>query len=434
MRLSIRLRPWLLSLLPLVVAAAPLVAMANETHSWCIPGDPKDPSSSSVQQVNQVVQYVCSLSNFGYCCDRTSGQGRWDLACIQKGSAYAFNILKQDVCGRYAWTQGPVVDTPSDHDQYYPRDFNVFAVAGTVSNLAHVQGPVAGQGAITASSFNVNSTQQEGLALITQGDLNISNATVYGNAIYGGTYNPQNSGVTYTNGRLYQENPNPLTFPINFGTAQTNLQDMSAALYQYPTTPGSSAKRDSNNNHKVVFKSTDPDLNVFSIVGNLMSGTTTYSFDVPRGSTVIVNVGSDGAVIQDASFTDPTAKLGLRNMLWNFYGTKTLTIQSTGFPASILAPWAATTLKWGSVAGTVVALSANISAELYAYPFRMPGCGGCLCLDQDWSCSNDTTLDDTGSAETLGPEAGFLGSSLSKMDARLVVPLIFRGAKSKFWS
>jgi hypothetical protein len=159
----------------------------------------------------------------------------------------------------------------------------------------------------------------------------------------------------------------------------------------------------------VAFKGTNADLNVFSITRSLLDGTTNYAFDVPPQSTVIVNVSALMPVIQNASFTDAAGNpLGVRNMLWNFFHAAGLTIQSTGFPASILAPGAVATLKWGSILGTVVVWSATVEAEIYTNPFRIPGCGGCLCLDQKWSCSNDTTLDDTGTPAVLGAEAGFL--------------------------
>jgi len=47
---------------------------------------------------------------------------RWSLACVQKAADYALTLHAGDVCGRYAWAQGPIANT----QQYYPRDFSLF--------------------------------------------------------------------------------------------------------------------------------------------------------------------------------------------------------------------------------------------------------------------------------------------------------------------
>jgi hypothetical protein len=48
------------------------------------------------------------------------------------------------------------------------------------------------------------------------------------------------------------------------------------------------------------------------------------------------------------------------------------------------------------------------SSELHWLPYEIPSSGGCLWADSNWSCSNDTTLDDYGHAAVIGREAGFL--------------------------
>lgn len=58
-----------------------------------------------------------------------------------------------------------------------------------------------------------------------------------------------------------------------------------------------------------------------------------------------------------------------------------------------------------------------------------PVCCGCLCKDEQWSCSVETCVDDSGRAVLLGPESGYLGvdygdrsrerTAKSKMQARV---------------
>jgi len=279
------------------------------------------------------------------------------------------------------------------------------ALAGPVSGLADVEGPVASYGLATARSFSLNSAQKERVALVAQGGVSFNNGTVYGDVQYAGAYNTNGRSVTYIHGEPRPTFPGP--FPIDFTTARARLKEMSASLNLYPTTPGSSVTKSYST---LTFKGTSHVLNVFSISSSLLTGTSTYVFDVPPESTVIVNVPNATRVtIQNAGFSDASGHaLPANNMLWNFPFAPALTVQSVGFPASILAPSAAVTLKWAFVRGTVVGWSATVDAELHWRPFQLPGCGGCLCLDQGWSCSADTILSDDGTPGMLGPEAGFL--------------------------
>ncbi|MBN1606559.1 MAG: choice-of-anchor A family protein [Polyangiaceae bacterium] len=395
MRLLIGLSAGILSLLVLLT---PFRALADEAHSWCIPGPPKNPSGSPNPQVNQIVGWVCSQDGFDDCC---APAGKWSVSCIQKASRHAFDELGQDTCGRFAWAQGPVSGT----QQRYPRDFALVAVGGAVSGLADVEGPVASKGLASAASFSLNSARRDAVALIAQGGISFNNGTVYGNVHYAGSYNTNGRSVTYINGLPPTGPSDP--FPMDFTIAKTKLQGMSAALFQYPTTPGASVSKEYST---LKFTGTDPVLNVFSVSSALFRNTYTYSFDVPPESTVIVNVSGGATIaVQNAGFTDGNGQLLRRsNMLWNFPATTTLTIQSVGFPGSILAPYAAATLRWSNIEGTVVVWSATVSAELHFHPFRFPGCAGCLCLDADWSCSDDTVLTDAGDPATLEHEAGFL--------------------------
>ena len=76
--------------LPLLLGPliTPLGAMADEAHTWCVPGDAKDPSGSSDPTVNQIVQWVCSQEGFASCCDRSPPvhNKRWTASCIHLGS------------------------------------------------------------------------------------------------------------------------------------------------------------------------------------------------------------------------------------------------------------------------------------------------------------------------------------------------------------
>jgi choice-of-anchor A domain-containing protein len=377
------------------VVWAPAVAMAQQSHSFCVPGRPMvNPSPAGTDSTtSQVVANVCSKTAFASCCNQSGG--RWSMACVQQGADFArqSNLSGGDVCGRYAWTQGPIAGT----QQFYPRDFNLFTLAGDASTFRDVQGAVAIQGNASTSGFNLDWTQQERIGLVANGSVTLANGTLFGNSAFGTTFTA--SGVTFVGG----SRPTAPSHPIDFAGAATKLQAMSTALTLYTSTPATKT------NSTVTFRGTDPELNVFTVSTSLFAGTTEYTFDVPAGSAAIVNVSGATPNIQNAGIDMVSGSPSNNKILWNFIDATSLTLQSVMFPGSILAPNAAAHLINGKVSGTVVVKSAlQTTAELYRFPLVMGGCTGCLCMDTTWSCSDDTSMDDRGRATDINYEAGFL--------------------------
>ncbi len=172
-----------------VLLSAMLVPSTGRTdaaHSWCVPGGPKSsPSNSGDPNTDIVVNYVCNHYPNSNCCQ---SNGRWSLWCAQKGAEYAkgqkLGVPDGDICGRYAWTQGPV---SSSIPQYYPRDFNIVTLAGDLWNFQDVWGPVAVNGNLgSANGFELNSGSR-GLpvAAFVEGSLSLTSGTIFGNLYYG---------------------------------------------------------------------------------------------------------------------------------------------------------------------------------------------------------------------------------------------------------
>jgi choice-of-anchor A domain-containing protein len=369
-----------------------------------------------LRTANAVVGHVCGLAGFSNCCDQQSGKGWWKLSCVQAGAAYAKNTLNAgDVCGRYAWAQGPIAGT----QQYYPRDFSLLALSGKASGFQDVQGPVAANGDVaSATGFNLNSGKQEPIALVSTGGVNLASGTVNGDVNYvaGNTY--QGPYVTYFNGA-----PSAVASPgpIPFSTAYGNLQAMSNAIAAYGGIPASKS-------HQTITFTAAPgekELSVFSVAPGLLTGTTSFIFAVPTmTSAIIVNVLDTNPIFQAAGFGGTNGPLSSSKILWNFPNAKTLVISSLVFPGSILAPNAAARLADGQIDGTVVVNSADPAAiELHWAPYQVPSSGGCLWYDAKWSCSDDTAVDDAGHAAAVAAEAGFLqidSESYSFLDAEAI--------------
>jgi choice-of-anchor A domain-containing protein len=385
----------------LLALLTPTVGLAKEPHSWCVPGKPMvtPPDGTTDIDTAAVVVHVCKMTGLSGCCNQSGG--RWSLACVQAGADWARqnNLGGGDICGRYAWAQGPVTGT----QQYYPRDFNLVTLTGGTTSFQDVQGPIAANGDVAASGFNLNpQSQGKGTALIATGTVGLNSGTINGNVQFG--RKPYTDpGVTYVNGTRPDPNAPFQTSPIDFGAALGNLTDMSTKLALYDSIKVTSK---SNGNTTITFTGSDTELSVFSIDSSLFSNTTQYNFAVPSTSAVIVNVTGKNPMIRNAGFAYSTSR---NQILWNFLQAETLTIASVVFPGSILAPKAAAQLQFGQINGTVVVGSSVTLSELHWSPYQVPSVGGCLGpRETGWSCSADTHVDDTGNVAITAPEAGFL--------------------------
>ncbi|MBN1605221.1 MAG: choice-of-anchor A family protein [Polyangiaceae bacterium] len=367
-----------------VMMALPSVCLAQ--HSWCNSGAPMVRGASD-PATNRVVDYVCDQQITEYCC---APDGRWSLGCVERGAAYAKVIHGADPCGRYYWDQGALPGSKT----HFPRDFNLVALSGYLTDLKHVGGAVAAATYITAGYFRLNHDRPENVALVARVGAHLWDGELFGGAHYGEYFVSER--VTFMD---YAAPTNP-SLPIDFPTAEMNLGYMSEMLWNnYDSQPAQKVYS------TLRFVGSDPELNVFSVTPEQLANTYSYEYSVPEGASVIVNVGGTAPVIQWAGFSGTFTP---SKTLWNFPQATSLLIQGVGFRGSILAPLAHATLRWGSVRGTAVVASASADAEFYHEPYQVPSPGGCLDFDLTWSCSADTMTDATGKARDVAAEAGFL--------------------------
>jgi len=369
-----------------LVATVLVTGESFAAHSFCVTGTPMVQGAGNAT-TNAVVANVCGTTP--RCCS-----SRWDLSCVQIGARYARDSLSAgDVCGRYAWTQGPIPGT----GQFYPRDFNLFATNGAVTNIRDTDGPIAGSSTVSLNSFNLNIKQREPVALLAGSSPFLTSGTVAGTIVYKGTLNDVQ--VTYVGNPRPASATNP--FPVDFAAAQTKLIAMAQALKAYDAV--AATKQYST----VTFTGTDPELNVFSVPLSMLSGTYSYAINVPQASNVIINVLGTNPAIKYAGFSG--SGFPLSSLLWNFPDATSLVLDSVGFPGSILAPRAVADLRNGSVSGTVVvAAGTPANVELYSSPYRVPSTVGAPAVDVDTSWSFTGNVSDDRTATELKYEAGFL--------------------------
>lgn len=373
------------------VVAAASAGIAAEPHSYCVTGAPLVPGAGDTA-TNAIIHAVCGDFDSDPCCTTSPvNPKRWDLACVQLAARYAEdNLGLGDVCGRYAWAQGPIPGT----GQFYPRDFNIFA--GGAEGIRDTEGPVGSGRGASFSYFNLNLKQKEPIALLAASGASIQQGTINGKVIYAGSL--ADAQVTYVSAPRPAAPTSP--FPVDFSDAMAKLIGMSQAIKAYPGIPA--VKQYST----LTMTGTDPEMNVFSISADQLTDTYSYVFHVPFTSTVFVNVAGFNPIIANAGFSTGVAN---NQILWNFPDAQSLTMNGIGLPGSILAPTAYAQLRNGSVSGTVVVDQAEpADVELYSSPFRIPSSIGTRALKVDPSWSMTGNVGDDQTATDLTNEAGFL--------------------------
>jgi phospholipase C len=181
------------------------------------------------------------------------------------------------------------------------------------------------------------------------------------------TYDPTSSTHTNTAGSLIAD----------WSAVFNNMLNMSLFVgaydHQIPATKA---------NQTVTFTGTDPEMNVFSVTGDQLTGTTGYNFAVPSGSGVIVNIfptkNTSGGGFKSMSIANAgiTGNVTPGNLLWNVTWTQpptSLTISSVNWTGALLAPNSILSVNNSQVTGTVVGLRVlNSGTEYYSSPYHVP--------------------------------------------------------------
>jgi len=241
--------------------------------------------------------------------------------------------------------------------------YQVFVLGDVSENSTDTQGAEAIGGNATLTSFGVGdhlpdpspTDARQGFSLVVGGNLTFTNGGInYGNGAVGGTQTISN--VVVPSGTIQAATP------INFAAAQTQLLNVSAAYAAYPAngsaltttipmTPG---------DYLLTLSGTDPNLNIISVSGTVLSGATDVSVKAPKGSTVLLNI--DGATNSLNATTFLIDGPSPDHILYNYYQATSLTLFHIGFPDSILAPQADASFTYGVYYGSLITKSLNVAA------------------------------------------------------------------------
>ncbi|MDO3412049.1 DUF5057 domain-containing protein [Saccharibacillus sp. CPCC 101409] len=211
-------------------------------------------------------------------------------------------------------------------------------------------------GNLNLSNYYIGS----GLNFYTVGNFNMTGGGVNGGSTtYGGTSNVTNSYITKSTAAAIkskfdtQKNTTNAKGVSDFSAAKQQLISLSNA-YAALTTNG--AWTFTNDMDSVLFKGTDPTLNVFKIdateLNNLIAKRNNLRIQAPAGSTVVFNVtGGDVKFYGGYNLSGVTAD----RVIINYTGSGSVTINGIAVSGTILAPQSTVNFLGGDVYGTIVA-------------------------------------------------------------------------------
>ena len=251
-------------------------------------------------------------------------------------------------------------------------DYNVFVLGNMSESGSDAEGRVAVAGNASLNGYSAGSALQNasaGNALVVGGNLNFSNGQVsHGNAVYGGSLT---GNVAVPNGQLLHSSA-----AIDFTSAANTLK-MSSTYWSTLSPNGATV----NNYGGINLVGTNPELNVFSVTGDMLSHAWGMTIDVPAGATVLVNISgtSNNFQYMGVGFSDVngdhTGSTTKQKVVYNFYESRSLTVSGISVQGSVLAPLADLSFSNGNIEGTVIANNLNGNGEAHNYPFTgsLPG-------------------------------------------------------------
>jgi choice-of-anchor A domain-containing protein len=218
-------------------------------------------------------------------------------------------------------------------------DFVAFAHGNFSATNTQIAGRVAAGADVSLSGYGLGSAltfDPSRVDLIVGRDLTASNGSVQNGGV---TYGRSVSGQVYAAGPVRQADP-----PFSFDDAFQTLRERSAQWFDLPANGQISGPTYG----VLTLSASDPDLNVFAVSAAKLQSAQRITFDVPSGSTTIVNVSGSSYVTTayPTSTVEPEALAD--TLLWNFPLATSVQIgPSLAWQGTVLAPSAVLSLPQG---------------------------------------------------------------------------------------
>jgi len=237
------------------------------------------------------------------------------------------------------------------------QTYNALTFADFGMYSSDSQGPVAVGGNAFLSSFGIATATTNGQNALTVG----GSVTGFSGQVYGNLYaqNPPNFtsvgvlGTTTVGG----------VSPVNFSSLQSAITQAASLLSQQSTTGTTNLVGGT-----LTMTGNLAGMNVFYVDGSLLTGVQSININIPTGATALVKVSGSSVYLGLSGLG-----FGYSNMqkvLYDFYQATTMTIQSTGFEGSVVAPLAAINFNNAHIDGSMIANSISGTGEYHDYFFN----------------------------------------------------------------
>lgn len=248
--------------------------------------------------------------------------------------------------------------------------FSLYIQKDITAAATDFQGRVAAGGDVNFNFVAVGShlPSNDDDNLIVKGDLFYHDGQVYqGNGVVQGSINVER--VSFPNGQLLNERVN-IPFYLEFVT----LHITSELISWWPCTGEAIL-----NYSTLDLYGSDWFLNVFTIDYTTLEAARTIVLSVPYHSHVIINV--DGSNVNFANAGIVLNGFNPARILWNFFNTESLVMNSIQIEGSVLAPLANVSFNNGNLVGAIFARSYSGNGEIHIaswIPLPVP-CEPCNC-------------------------------------------------------
>jgi choice-of-anchor A domain-containing protein len=195
-------------------------------------------------------------------------------------------------------------------------------------------------------------------ALLAGGDINFLNGFVRGNIVAGGETN-----LTYIS------EPSGCTIKANIG--RNNVYDFDGATAYiksvssiYGTRPATKPLVRMYDQVTLQTGVTANGVSVFSVPSSLLAGCSGLNITAPAGQLVLINIPGENNTIADFAIT-LAGGVDAAHVLWNFYNSTVVTIDSVAMIGTVLAPFADVYFNAGDISGGLYANSITGTGELH---------------------------------------------------------------------
>jgi choice-of-anchor A domain-containing protein len=235
--------------------------------------------------------------------------------------------------------------------------YNLF-VETTYTGGTDVLGKVAAGEFISMAGFSVGREDIGGAAIVSGGDVELNNGSVWGDvALAGNLITANRYAIGFPSGGGFTS-----TLPVDFGSVMGAAADHSFVLHSLPA--NGTATRSWN---VLEIVGTSPTLNVVDVQPGDFKDLASVNISAPAGSTVVINVLDTHVSV--AGFGMTVNGTDRQHVLFNLPQAVEVELSSVAFQGSILAPYADVTFNNGALDGTLVARSLYGNAELHWRPY-----------------------------------------------------------------